>query len=244
MDNSKVRLIQANVGLIVFVVGVVLVLVSQTFEAHWAKVSVDGVMATIGSGIIFSGALQWLFDTFSKPQLFRDIAEHTLQNSRLASSGLADCSFNSKDVDYSRVIESGDDLVLAVSYSPRLLEDYYESFKKRLMAGRDVTIVVLDEGSIGYRYATDGDAESGHILPNLRKIERCASELARYGTVKLVRHDQILKYSFVATKQKIWLTLYKNSRGIGTVPAFCVSSPSRLFDFLIADINGVSGCPT
>ena len=239
MFKSIYSLIRYYVGLVVFAVGLLLVLVAQTFTAKWAKISIDQVLATIGSAIIFSGAMQWMFETFSKPQLFRDITNYVLGSDRLGKSGLCDYSEKSKDVDYANVIEFGDDLTIAINYSPRLLEDYFELLKKRIIAGKKMTVIALANTSIGFRYAVEGDTDSLHIGPNLLKIERYMHDLStlKPDTVTLIRHSKILKYSFVATKELVWFTMYRNSTGLATVPAIGVARPSSLYDFFWRDIE-------
>lgn len=233
------RFAQANIGLIVLVLGLILLLCAQTFEVTWAKVRVDQVIAAIGSAVIFSGALQWLFDSFSKPHLFREIAGRALGNERLVWSGLQNYFTNSKTIDYSEAILNDDDLVIAVNYSPRLLDDYFQQLRERVDKGKAFTVIALADDSRGYKYATTWDEQSGHILPNLQKIERRVREIDAAAPVKisLLRHSNLLSYSFVATRRVVWFKLYRNSTGPASVPAFCVGRGTELFKYFWDDIE-------
>jgi hypothetical protein len=149
--------------------------------------------------------------------------------------------FDSKDVDYTDSILNDDNLVIAINYSPRLLEDYFQELVQRVKSGRGLTIIALERNSKGYEYVMKRDEEPTHIPANLDKIERKVREIRTEagGTVTLVRHASALSYSFVATKRIIWFKLYRNSAGTSSVPAFCVGQNTELFKFLSSDIQGM-----
>jgi hypothetical protein len=237
--RDATRFLQANIGFIVFSIGLIFWLSAQTFAFSWAKIEVDQILAALGSAIVFSGALQWLFDTFSKPQLFREVSERALGNQRLVFSGLQDFFCDSKKVDYAEAIENDDDLIIAVNYAPRLLEDCFQLLRERVAKGKNLTVFALDPGSVGYNYVTARDTTATHIPTDLEKVERKIKEISKgaEGKVVLLRHPNALSYSFVATKRVAWLKLYRNSAGTATVPAFCVGKNSELFKFVWADIE-------
>lgn len=241
--RGTTKFVQANIGLVVLSVGLCLWLLAQTFSLTWAKIKVDQLLAGIGSAIIFSGLLQWLFDAFSKPHLFREVSERALGNQRLVFSGLRDFFCDSKRVDYAEAIENDEDLVIAVNYSPRLLDDCFQLLKDRVSKGKNLTILALAHGSVGYEYVTARDAMATHIPTDLEKVERKVREISAVakGKVVLLRHPNALSYSFVATNRVAWLRLYRNSSGTANVPAFCVGRNSELFRFVWADVEDLKG---
>lgn len=240
-SSTRSRLFASDVHHKLLIVGLLMVIVSNTFDATVLKVTLDEALANLGVLLLTIGGVQWLFEAHMREQLCQEIASLTIRNIRVATSGLSDVLESSKDVDYSEEIKTSRTLLIGLNYSPRILEDYIEEFRERGTTGLKTIAIVLRQGTEAAQYLSSTNEESAHIEPNLRKLKSIVHELnANYaGKIELLEHSAVLRYSFVSSDSSIWIKPYRNSAGRSKVPALQLKSGSTLHSYFKQDIDAL-----
>ena len=83
---------------------------------------------------------------------------------------------------------------------------------------------------------------SEHIKPSISKIiNKIDRQINNREDVKtkivMKYHDTILRYSFVHTKEGIWVKFYRNSQGMATTPGVYIKNGFALYDYFKEDIQ-------
>ncbi len=241
--NTIPQLIFNKIHLWLIILGLLLILVAQNITCTLYKVDLGNALANLGALLLITGALQWLFDSYVKHELFHEISSRTIKNVNVSKSGISDIEISSIDVDYKTAILSSRDITIGINYSPRLLEEYIDEFKERSKMKYTTTILLLDLSSDAAQYIKSIKDESGHLEPNNKKIRSIVNDLNAIndGTVTIKEHKSVLRYSFFRSDNTIWIKPYKNSNGRSKVPAIEVAIDTPLYTYYNNDINNLIG---
>src|ERR1700733_6161571 len=82
-----------------FVIGVVLIAASSTFQYDWMKVQLDRLTAEVGALILVVGMLHWFFEFGLRKEMMREVASTAVGSTHMHECGLDTCSLNARDVD-------------------------------------------------------------------------------------------------------------------------------------------------
>ena len=226
----------------IIIIGLVMVVFGSRAPALqiWG-IDVSNFSTNLGLYIAVVVALQWTFDEKSRSMLLSEVTSITLSNVNVAQSGICNFTNNTKAIKYDDLLSTPGTLFIGFQYSPRIIDDHFIELKKRAKDGRQTIIAVADPDGKAIKYLESARQESDHVSANLRKIKAKISQINTEENVKapivIKLHDQVLRYSFVASEQMVWVKMYKNGLGDASIPAICVKSGSELFNFYNEDIN-------
>jgi hypothetical protein len=230
-SDFLVRVSLVVIGLVLWVIG------SNIHDIHFFGLDVAKTLSELGFVISVMTLFHWIHESRMRKELVQDIVAAATGSEHLAQSGIVDYVPNARKIDYSADLNTAKDVVICVHYSPRFLEDNYQSLARRTGPQNCTTIVALKDNSSSLKYLLETRGEHDHIQPNIRKIRSIVESLKNAGVnVRLIEHDSILRYSFVRADSFLWIKFYKNSLGISEIPAFRVQSGTTLFSFFDRDI--------
>ena len=134
----------------------------------------------------------------------------------------------------------GSTSIIGLHYSPRIIEDNHRLLIQRAGQGKETIIIASSPHGAALNFLKRVREETDHVDGNVKKIVSLIREINKPPAkrpVRLLHHNEVLRYSFVLTDEQVWIKLYRNSRGLSNVPAFAVTAGTSLFDFFKADIE-------
>jgi hypothetical protein len=218
--------------------GVLLILLGQSFSYEWLKVSVDGLVANIGSLLLFIGIWQFIYDEKSRRELCCEIVRAVKGSDDLQKNGLVSCLLNSKQVFENEEWRKAEVLVVGYQYSPRFLKDNLELVSQRISKKKKTVICYAGDQKevLDYlRWSTPGATDIQRSIGEMKDLARQHFDDSPYLLLK--EHKRVLKYSFIYTEIGIWIKFYTNSGLRADVPAFKITSRTALFSFFESDIK-------
>lgn len=217
-------------------VGFLLIIAGNAFKCEVVKVNLDQLVANVGALIAVIGLLQAVFDSAVREQIVSDVYASVTKGSRIRDSGIADAVPNSREVDYSTLLERSQRLIVGTHYSSRFFEDCADRLARRLKAPGETIVLFLDPDSAAAEYLKKSGSGRSDIAKELRR----AKDLLILGNSKHVlrvhNHKRVLRYTFVMGDNDIWIRFFTNSEGFSHVPAVHVTRGGALFDFFESDI--------
>lgn len=234
------------IRLVIALVGLSVIMCSELFPEHVAGIPAQEIMRELATFVVASLLVHWIYDTQIKHELFQDIADYVVRKGNVSRSGISDYYDNTKDIDYSALLQNSYTVTIGLHYSPRILEDNFHLLASRAQAGKKTTLIAaLPKGS-ALKFLKSIRGEGGHIDGNVNKIRSLVDEINKVAKVKieLLYHDEVLRYSFVLGDEQVWVKLYRNSSGMSFVPGFAVATGTKLYDFYKEDIEKLTNeCP-
>ncbi|MCP4680229.1 MAG: hypothetical protein GY854_33005 [Deltaproteobacteria bacterium] len=202
------------------------------------KIKLDHVTAEVGALLLTVGLLHWLFELRLRRQMFADVAAAVLGNQRLHDNGLTDCLLNSKEVAEPAHWETAPELIIGIQYSARFFDDNHELIRRRSKKGLCTKVLVLNPESQAAEWLRATQTGFANVKEGVERISEIVSDAdENRGNVSLLLHERVLRYSFIATREIVWIKFFTNERLRSSVPAFQVRCDSSLFDFFWRDIS-------
>lgn len=235
------KVLSANAKLVIIVVGLVLILIGNGFKYELLKIDIDSMIVNIGALLLVIGTLQWIFDEGVRKEIVQEISMATLGTERIYQNGIVDCLDDSKKINDENIWKSTSELIIGVHYSNRFLKDYAEIIKYRINHSKYTYILHLEDQSDAANYlrnSRSGDSSIGEKtrqMNNLIELEFQSSPL-----IKIIKHNRVLRYSFIKTDQSIWIRFFTNSKGYSLVPAIKIGVGTPLFLFFENDIKKIN----
>lgn len=221
------------------VLGLVLILVSETFQWTVLKVSIDSLTANVGALFLIIGVFQWLFENFVRNEFTADLRDRIIGYKRVSDSGISDFFIDSKDVDFSSEFLTSKNVTIGVIYSAKLIDNATALLKERCARGLSTTIVHIDADSETRKYVVYIFSKPG-VDSNISKIAdicvNCDPD-RKFITIKAV--DSLLRYSFIRFDSQIWVIVGTSGKGRRAVPGFFVRDGKPWFDHFHDDISRV-----
>ena len=233
-----------TVSLVIVIIGLFLMLlgaISRNLFWEWLGIDWSYFFSNVGIYITVVVAIQWYYDERTKYQLILEVTQSSLSNSNVVKSGINDFRENTTRIDYRPILETSQEVMIGFLYDTRLISDHIEELRQRGHRQKKTSILLVNpEGDV-----IDFLAKLVHThdyiklqinenLKNIREINRCLTGQAR---VNVRFHDSVLRYSFVYSREGVWIKMYRNSRGIATTPGIYIRKSSLLFDFYKKDIK-------
>jgi hypothetical protein len=226
--------------LVLCVVGLVLLLLGRVLPHDLAGFNLSEIASEVGGFIIATVVVHWLFDMKAREELMSDIAQFTIGNAHVSNSGICDFVDDTKAIRYKDLIESSEDLMIALHYDPRLISDHQNLLAKRVQK-RNVTtkIAIIKENGEAINFLRNVRKEADHIVPNIQKIRALIKKInvGAKSPIKIYEHDVVLRYSFVVGGGRIWLKFYRNSLGTHNVCGIQIRKSTPMYDFVKGDID-------
>ena len=234
-----IKVLEENVRLILVVVGLALIAAANTFHFTILKVPLDKVVAEVGALIMILGVLHFLFDIKMRQEMLREVVGSVLDNQRIHDSGVSDCLVNSRQVNEAVHWERAKNLTVGIQYSSKFFEDFHKVLKSRCAAGKETTILALEPESDATRYLKGTRTGVANVAEGLKRIRALLDEASASSghSVPLLRHDRVLRYSFIRTEEAVWIKFFANSRDRAIVPAMRFRANTPLYDFVSGDVD-------
>jgi hypothetical protein len=240
------------IRLVIALVGLVAILCSVLIPEKIAGLPLQEITRELATFVIASLLVHWIYESHIKHEIFQDVTDYVIKRGNVSRSGIADYCENTKDIDYSDILNKSVSVIIGLHYSPRIIEDNHHCLAQRARHGKETIIIASTPHGNAIDFLKRVRGENDHVDANVKKIYSLIREINKASAKKPVRllyHDEVLRYSFVLTDEQVWIKLYRNSRGLSNVPGIAVSAGTRLFDFFKADIhnlkesavNGVEG---
>lgn len=236
--KSRINIISSNSKLLLVVAGLLLILIGNGFDFTILKIDIDSLVVNLGALLLVVGTLQWIFDEGVRKEIVQEISVATLGTDRIYKNGIRDCLDNSRKLDEENIWKATDSLVIGVHYSNRFFDDNADIIKYRVQNNKTTDIFHIDETSEAANYLRDsksGRSDIGEKTRNL--IELIETEFNSSSLIKVIKHNRVLRYSFIKTDQAVWARFFTNSQGYSIIPAVKVEVGSPLFEFFDQDIK-------
>jgi len=236
--KSRINMISSNSKLLLVVAGLLLILIGNGFDLTVLKIDIDSLVVNLGALLLVVGTLQWIFDEGVRKEIVQEISVATLGTDRIYNNGIRDCLDNSRKLDEENIWKATNTLVIGVHYSNRFFDDHADIIKYRIQNNKTTHIFHIDETSEAAKYLQDsrsGRSDIGEKTRNL--IELIETEFNSSNLIKVIKHNRVLRYSFIKTDQAIWARFFTNSQGYSIIPAVKVEVGSPLFEFFDQDIS-------
>ena len=233
------KVLEENVRLILVVVGLVLIAAANTFHFAILKVPLDRVVAEVGALILIVGVLHFFYEMRIRQEMLREVAASFFENQRIYNSGVSDCLVNSREVNEAAHWRRAQNLTVGIQYSPKFFEDFHEILKSRCTAGKETTVLALEPESDAAQYLKRTGTGFANVAEGRKRIRAMLDDASADSghSVPLLRHDRVLRYSFIRTEEAVWIKLFANSRDRAIVPAMRFRVNTPLYDFVSGDVD-------
>jgi hypothetical protein len=199
------------------------------------------VMRELATFTIAALLVHWIYESHMRQELFHDVTDYIIKAGKVSRSGISDYYDDKKDIDYAEIIVKSSTLVIGLHYSPRLIEDNHNALIARVKNGKHTTVIASMPNGNAIDFLKRARTENEHMDANIKKIAALIREINAHATgkrhIRLLHHDEVLRYSFVLSDNQVWIKLYRNSKGISSAPGIAVTAETRLFEFFKSDID-------
>jgi hypothetical protein len=228
------------IRLIIAIVGLAAILLSSLLPERLYGLPLQEITRELATFVLASLLVHWIYESHLKEEIFQDVATYVIGTGNVSRSGIVDYQDNTKDIDYTDIFSAPGMITIGLHYSPRIIEDNFSLLVERARAGKHTTIIASLPNGAAIEFLKRVRGEHDHVDGNVKKIAslaKDANEQAQTENIKLMYHDDILRYSFVLSDDRVWVKLYRNSRGLSSVPGFAVSKGTHLYEFFKMDID-------
>ena len=223
--------------------GLALILAASAFHTTWMKIAVDHVVAEVGALLLIVGILHWVFELFLRDEMLRDVSQTVVGSTMLRDAGLETCEVDSRMVADPEDWLHARHLILGVQYSPRFVKDHHDLLRDRCKLRRKTTISVISPSGLAAQYLTQSKSGFADIPACIQEIENLVAgvDIGAKKYIRILRHDRVLRYSFIQADGRVWMKMFANSAARTKVPALKIREGSPLFGFVEGDINRLLG---
>ncbi|MDE0364287.1 MAG: hypothetical protein OXP09_01795 [Gammaproteobacteria bacterium] len=186
---------------------------------------------------------QWYYDNHTKRQLLIEVSKAAIAYTNVARSGISNFVEKTREIDYDELFSHSETIIIGFQHNPRVVDEYFTELQSRVTDGKETRILVSDQNGNAVTYLSKSLQDSDHIIPEIRKVIDKTNAINRVEkakqTLQLRFHDAVLTYSFVYSKDGVWIKAYRNSLGKSSPPGIFVRSASPLFEFYKQDIESL-----
>jgi len=227
------------------VIGLVLILIGNSFAATWMNVELNELIANVGALLLVVGVLQWYFDEEARSELINRISTHIdrylNQRDKISRTGITDCTTNSKTIvsDFpQQIFIDANKFALGIHYSDGVIARFESVIRERIKANRETQIIHSKPNGISRSYLEECLATKVDLDGKVSKLRSLVTSRFSNSTyVKMLEHDRVLRYSFIYIDSGIWVVFLTNTDGYEpSLPAIYVSNGSSLFDLFKRDV--------
>ena len=231
------------VPFVIFTIGLLMLIAAEWLpELVWNEIDWNIFITNFGLYVAVVVALQWHYDRRATHKTIVTVVETALSNSNVISSGIENCKQDTKQIDYSGLLAHAEEVTIGFIHSSRFVDDNLELLKERAKSGKKTTILLSDPDGTAIEYLLSLTTIKDHVIPNIQKVISKVDEHINKGNgirekIRVKHHDTVLRYSFVQSRDGIWVKMYQNSTGIAITPGIYIRSGSSMYKFFYDDIQ-------
>ena len=233
------------VPLIIVIIGLLMLLAAEKFpELNWIGIDWSRFLSNFGLYMAVVVALQWHYDKQTRRETIVSAVESALSNSNVVRAGIEDCVQGTKQIDYRSLLSHDEEVTIGFLHSSRFVDDNLAMLKERADSGKKTTIVLSDPNGAAIKYLLTLDPVKDHVIPSIEKtVARIDQQINRQSGVteriNVKHHDAVLRYSFVQSRDGVWVKMYRNSLGVMDTPGIYIGNGSPLYIFFDNDIKAL-----
>ena len=234
-----------TVPLVIVIVGLLMLIAAEWFPALvWKGIDWSNFLSNFGLYVAVVVALQWHYDKRTRHETIVSAVETALSNSNVIGSGIENCKQDTKQIDYSGLLSHGEEVTIGFLHSSRFVDDNLNLLKERAKGGKKTTILLSDPEGTAIQYLLSLATVKDHVIPNIQKVIARVDDYVNKGDgikerIRVKHHDTVLRYSFVQSRDGIWVKMYRNSVGMANTPGIYVRRGSPLYKFFDDDVRGL-----
>jgi len=191
----------------------------------------------IGGLFMTVSVLHALFEQDVKEEMLKEISENVLSNENLRRSGICDFQENSEHIDdiSRKHLEKTNTLIIGANYAESFYKRKLPILAERCKNGRQTTILLLKGNSSASEYLEKNGGV--HINEKIDNMLTILKNNNKNNLLIIKQYSIILRYSFIATDEYLWLTFFTNTGIARGVPALKVTADSPLYNVFMKDIE-------
>ncbi len=202
------------------------------------------LMGEIGGLFMTVSVLHALFEQDVKEEMLKEISENVLSNENLRRSGICDFQEDASHVDKisRKHFEKTNKLIIGANYSESFYKRKLPILAERCKNGRQTTILLLKADSSAANYLSSAAyylSENGepHVKEKVDNILTILKKFNENNSLDIRQYSIVLRYSFIATEEYMWLTFFTNTGNARSLPALKVTADSPLYNVFMKDIE-------
>ena len=205
-------------------------------RSFWHEFSLE-----LGIAFIIFSLFGFLAQFFLGKEIADYIKGRALEIHNLLGSGICDFQASSKKVNYERIIAQSKFLIIGIHYKAEIsIFSNYSRLLRRQLMNKTIKILIchIDRDSDSFKHISKGRNPASEEL-FVRKISEILELDIKQNdsVIRFIKHDKILKYSFVYSPDLIWLIFYPNTKKQSAAPALAIERDSEFFEFIEKDIK-------
>ena len=170
--------------------------------------------------------------------------ESALSNSNVINAGIENCKQDTKQINYTGLLSHAEEVTIGFLHSSRFVDDNLDLLRERAENGKKTTIMLSDPEGTAIQYLLSLETVKDHVIPNIQKVIARIDEYINEQDgvkerIRVKHHDTVLRYSFVQSRDGIWVKMYRNSIGIATTPGIYIRSGSPMYRLFDDDIKAL-----
>ena len=234
-----------RVPFVIVIVGLAILVTAEWFPSLvWQGIDWSNFLSNLGLYVAVVLALQWHYDKWTKQETIVSAVESALSNSNVVRAGIENYNQDTKQINYNPLLSHSGEVIIGFLHSSRFVDDNLDMLRERAESGKRTTILLSDPNGAAIKYLLTLTAVKDHVIPSIQKvIARVDEYINRQEGVKerinVKHHDSVLRYSFVHSRDGIWVKMYRNSIGMSTTPGIYIRSGTPLYKFFDSDIRAL-----
>lgn len=245
------RNIALTIGLAMAVVGLLLIIVAEIWKSEFWS----GIASHVGVVLSVVVVLHWAFDFWSKASVIQEAVTSAFGHSTLRGTGIfafAKVTEEAKD-GIERMMRFQGPLIIGLHHNEGFVKRWTDELRKRALSGRYPTLIFVsrprskalefyDERQLqlghGNRLLNESSVAAERVSGLLQSINR-SQDVKATSKLDIVQHEELLRYSFIATTEEMWITFQKNCGRRASTPALNLTKGGDLFEFVLNDIQAL-----
>lgn len=244
MNRLKSKLTTSNL----ITLGLLLILLGNAFSWIFLNIKVHELLANLGALFLLVGTLQWFFDEDSRQKLIAQVSanvrEYLKNRDRFSELGISDCLIDSKGISANGQVEefiNSQNFAIGIHYSDGTIVRFEKIINERISQNKFTQIAHVSDCGYAASYLTHSHSNPVNMQQKVSQLLGVInSRFSNSPLIALIKHDRVLRYSFIYTDKCIWVTFITNSDQYQPqVPSLRISSESELFNFFKQDIQNM-----
>lgn len=191
----------------------------------------------VGGLLMTVSVLHALFEQDVKEEMLKEISENVLSNENLRRSGICDFQEETSHIDdiSRKHFEKTNKLIIGANYAESFYKRKLPILAERSKNGRQTTILLLKADSSAAHYLNENGEP--HVKEKVDNILQLLKQRNADNLLIIRQYSVLLRYSFIATDEYMWVTFFTNTGCAKTVPSLKITADSPLYNIYMQDIE-------